>query len=439
MRPTTRLGAGSFRRQIVILTACVTAFAMALLALVLQLILADFASSTVDRVLEDRADAVASATISASTDTVVVPTADLDAGIVVYDAAGTLVAGASSERLRQDFEDLATSTTTVFRTVGDTDRVIGLPFTTAAGDSAVVVVAERLAPYEEAEFLALIASLATGTLATLAAAAIASYVTTRALRPVAVLASTAAQWSEHDLGRRFALGEPTNEITALAATLDTLLDKVSTAIHSEQRLTSELAHELRTPLTAVQGTADLALLDDDLSPEGREALEEISEAGHRMAATITALLEVARTEASMRDASSSSISAVVEDVLAALPADGPAVRVDVLDHRIAAPRSIAVRALAPLVANAFRFAHSRVSVSTSVGADGHLRVVVEDDGPGVLRDTEEIFRPGITTSGGSGAGLGLSIARRMARSVGGDIELTSRQAPTRFVLRLPSS
>jgi two-component system OmpR family sensor kinase len=438
VRLPLRIAPGSFRRQIILLTAGATALAMLVLTVVLQLILADLTKGNVDRVLEDRADAVASSAISASTtQELVVPSADLDPGIVVYDSTGHAVVGVAAPHLQETYDQLAASTSTQFRNVGSTVRIIATPFTTEGGSRAVVVVSERLEPYEEAERYALIVSLITGALATAAAAGIAASVTTRALKPVALLAKAATDWSEHDLSRRFALGSPTNEITALAATLDTLLDRVTAAIRAEQRLTSELAHELRTPLTVVQGTADLALMQDELSPAMRETLEEISEASRRMSTTITTLLDVARSEASLMDAASCSIADVVRDVLASLPQDALTVRVDLVDQRVAAPETIMMRALTPVVANAIRFAHGQVVITSVAGTIGALDVVVEDDGPGVDGDTERIFEAGLTTSGGSGAGLGLTIARRMARSVGGDLEVAQAHTPTRLVLRVP--
>lgn len=428
---------GSFRRQIVVLTTCVTAFAMVVLTVVLQLILASLSASTVDRVLEDRADAVVGSAIAATTGaTLDVPNAELDSGVVVYDAAGTAVVGIAAAPLQDAYTALSTAGATTFRTQGAT-RMIAEPFTTTSGATGVVVVSERLSPYEEAERYALIVSLATGALSTAAAAAIAAWVTSRALQPVAVLARTAADWSEHDLTRRFELGAPTNELTALAGILDTLLDKVSTAIRSEQRLTSELAHELRTPLTAVQATADLALLDEDLSPDARESMEDIAGAARRMATTITTLLDVARTEASQLAASSCSLADVVEDVLRNVPHDGLEVEVSVADHRVAAPAAILARALSPVLENAVRFAHHGVSISSPESTSGDVIVVIADDGPGVDVSAETIFLPGTTSAGGSGAGLGLALSRRMARSIGGDLELVKSQGPTRFELRLP--
>jgi len=427
---------GSFRRQIVVLTACVTAFAMVVLTVLVQLVLAAQTKRDVDRVLEDRADAVAGSTTSTSEDGALsVPDADLDRGVVVYNADGTLVAGLVPGELADAYADLSTTSTTQLRNVGDNRRVFARPFVTAAGANGVVIVDEVLTPYEEAEFYALIVSLTTGAIATAAAAALAAWVTTRALRPVTVLATTAADWSEHDLTRRFALGPPTNELTALAGTLDTLLDRVTAAIRSEQHLTSELAHELRTPLTTIQGNADLALMGNDLSPSAREYVNEISAASHRMTSTIATLLELARTERDVAESAVSSLIDVVDEVVQGTPTD-VAMDVGVPDLRLGMPHVLAVRTLAPVMANAARFATSAVRIY--VDPEGtSVNLVVEDDGPGVQGDFERIFEAGTTAGGGSGAGLGLALARRVARSCGGDVELTRAGNPTRFTVRLP--
>ena len=65
----------------------------------------------------------------------------------------------------------------------------------------------------------------------------------------------AAAWSEHDLDRRFELGEPYDELTRLAATLDALLDRLAASMRHEQRFTAELSHELRTPLARISAEA----------------------------------------------------------------------------------------------------------------------------------------------------------------------------------------
>jgi two-component system OmpR family sensor kinase len=348
------------------------------------------------------------------------------------------VAGSTPNSLREYYEDLSETGRVVIKNVSHGTRVWAQPFTTPDGVAGVVIVTERLGAYEEAERLALIVSLVTGGLTTAAAAGISAWATRRALRPVAEMASTATDWSEHDLGRRFGLGGPTNEITALAGTLDTLLDKVSLAIRSEQRLTSELAHELRTPLTTIRGRADLILLRNELPAAARVDLMEISAVCGRMSATIATLLELARTETSMVDASQSSMAEILAEIHQESDSSSVSFTVEPTEARVAVPKTLGVRAIAPVVENALRFARTSVRLVPRT-SDGAVELVVEDDGPGVdSGEPDAPFEPGIRSTGGGGSGLGLALSRRILRSVGGDVKLVeSTGSRTRFVIILP--
>lgn len=432
-RPT-----GSFRRQLIALSAAVTAVASVLLTLLVQLLLSQTSANTVSQVLQDRGDSVVSSIRAASSGPdIVVPDADLEAGVAVYDGSGVLVGGSAPSALAEVYDDLSTATeATLSDEIDDRDRVRAQPFTLASGVSGVVVVTERLEPYEEAERYALLVSAITGLLAVLASGMLAAWVSRRALRPVLDMATTASEWSERDLTRRFDLGAPTNEITALGGTLDGLLDKVSAAIRSEQRLTSELAHELRTPLTAVQGTADLMTLRPDLDPELREDLDEILAGTHRMADTITGLLELARSSSGMVEATASRLRGALEHVLELHPSvvlDVPAS----VDVTVGLPEVLVVRAIGPVVENAVRVAE-HVTVSLVPARPGHVAIAVDDDGPGVAPDEGElIFEAGHTRGDHAGSGLGLPLARRIARSAGGDVRLERQEHGSRFVIELP--
>jgi two-component system OmpR family sensor kinase len=433
----------SFRRQIVVLTAAITAVGMLLLSLVLQIGLARITSNDVDRVLEDRALSVVTS-IQANSDpgAITVPDPILGPGVAVFDESAELVAGSIPPSLLEYYEDLAATTTPAQEDVGGPSSVRAEPFITSEGARGVVVVTESLQPYEEAESLALIASLVTGGIATAVAAGIAGWATRRALRPVAEMASTASDWSEHDLGRRFAPGPPRNEISALAGTLDTLLDKVSSTIRSEQRLTSELAHELRTPLTSIQGTADLILMREGplLGPRIRADLVEISASSRHMGATISTLLDLARSAASVTAAATCGLLEVVGEVVDHALADAVRITVYVDDHRLALPHALAVRTLSPVVENAIQFARETVSLRSRL-IDGSVELLVQDDGPGVdAVAADDIFQPGRTSETGAGAGLGLAISRRIARSAGGDVHVVTADVGSdggRFVVRLP--
>jgi signal transduction histidine kinase len=106
------------------------------------------------------------------------------------------------------------------------------------------------------------------------------------------------------------------------------------------------------------------------------------------------------------------------------------------------PAALLERIVAPLVDNALRYARGRVAIRVSPRPDG-TRVAVVDDGPGVpAAFTSPHFPPGRRADpedGHGGAGLGLPLARRLARSAGGDVTHDAEHTPgARFVVSLPA-
>jgi signal transduction histidine kinase len=255
-----------------------------------------------------------------------------------------------------------------------------------------------------------------------------------ALRPVAQMTTRAEDWGAHDLDRRFDLGPPRDELTGLAATLDGLLARIAASRRHEQRFASEVAHELRTPIAVLRGRAELALAarGAGAGPEREAALRAVVEDATRVDRAIDTLMAVARREI---DPASGSVDleAIVADV------DGA----EVVVHGPLPPAEgepeVVRRALAPLIDNARRYARERVVLELSAGR-GRVRVAVRDDGPGLEPAlADRAFDPGMRgdRDSGNGAGLGLPLARRMARSCGGDV--TSGPGPGGcFVLELPA-
>jgi signal transduction histidine kinase len=301
-----------------------------------------------------------------------------------------------------------------------------------------VVVTASLAPYERTESVALVASIVLAAITIVAVAGVARWLLGAALRPVGQMTADAAAWSERDLDRRFHLGPPDDELTLLAATLDGLLDRLAAGIRREQRLSSELSHELRTPLAKISTQAQLL--------DGPEA-ELIARAAEEMRDVIDSLMAAARAEA---DGLRGSVD-LAEVARSAVDAIRPAAQergVELEVHgepgaRAAAEEKLVERMLAPLLQNASRFARARASVS--VTRKGSLtEVSIEDDGPGVAPGEElDIFEPGhrgrATDGTHEGAGLGLALARRLARSAGGDVVADPAAPGGRFVVRLPSA
>jgi len=332
--------------------------------------------------------------------------------------------------------------------VGSADtRLLAVPVMRAGRRLGTVVVGASLAPYERTERVALVASLILAAITVLAVAGIARWLLGAALRPVGQMTSEAAAWSETDLDRRFGLGPPTDELTRLAATLDGLLDRLAAGMRRERRLSSELSHELRTPLAKISTQAQLLARSRELPSDLRDEADAIVRAAVEMSDVIDVLMAAARAEAHGAGESSDLATAARAAIEAARTgACGRGLELELRGDagvRAAAEPKLVERLLAPLLDNACRLARSRASLSLD-RRGAWAEVVVEDDGPGVAPGEElEIFEPGrrgrAAGDAHAGAGLGLALARRLARSAGGDVTADPGASGGRFVVRLPAA
>jgi signal transduction histidine kinase len=290
-----------------------------------------------------------------------------------------------------------------------------------------VVVGLSVEPLERVQVEVLIGSLAVAALVLLAGGLAIRRAVDGALRPVAEMTASAEDWGAHDLDRRFGLGAPRDELTGLAATLDGLLARIAASRRHEQRFTSEMAHELRTPIAGLRARAELALGGSDA--ERDDALRAVIAQAERLDGAIDALLAVARQELSPGGAVDlAALAREVDDADVSAPPDLPAAEGE---------PEVVRRALAPLVDNARRRGAVRLELSAG---DGLVRIAVRDDGPGLDPALgERAFDPGVRgpDAGGDGAGLGLPLARRLARSCGGDVVAGPGPGGC-FVLELPA-
>jgi signal transduction histidine kinase len=222
---------------------------------------------------------------------------------------------------------------------------------------------------------------------------------------------------------------------------------LSASLRHEQRFSAEIAHELRTPLAALRAETELALAHDLSEGETRESLGTVLRHADRMTAVIETLLVAAERDADSRrgtvDAREAAVAARETcDTLAAergvtLDVNGSNAPIEV-----DADRQLTTQILVPIVENAVRYGRSRVRLDIARDG-GTVRFTVEDDGPGVAVDElDAVFEPGMrgtAAAGSSGAGLGLPLARRLARLAGGEVEAVGDSGGGRFVVRLPAS
>lgn len=333
-----------------------------------------------------------------------------------------------------------------FVSAGASDtRLYAVPIVGARRRLGTLVVGASQVPYERTAHTALAGSLIFVALV-LALLGLAAYgVIGGALRPVARMTSAAAEWGEHDIERRFAFGPPRDELTRLAATFDGLLDRLAASLRREQRFSAELSHELRTPLAKVLAETELALRRERSSAQYREALQAVRRAAGQLDRTLETLLLAARADADLGRGSGDATQAAsrAAEAGAALASErGVQVSLEPppAGLRVSADVDLVERVLAPLVENACRHGARRVTLSVAA-QDGAVEFVVRDDGPGVPEaERERIFEPGVGGGEpGGGAGLGLALARRLARATGGDVVCLPSSEGGAFRARLPSA
>ena len=429
-------------------TAIVSAVAMAAMIGTVVLALSAVTRNSVRSTLDDRFDVISSAVAASGKDpasAIETPDDAIDDTTWLYSSTGSEIDGPHATDRVQSVADGLARVTTRTRIDRGERQFLAAPVTIGANAKApgVLIVSASLEPYESTRTEIIIGLALLGLLVTAGATGIAAWTVSRSLEPVESMAALAQDWSEQQLDARFDDRDADDEINHLGRTLNVLLDRVAGALRGEQRLTSELAHELRTPLTAIRGEAELAAMGS-VDRDTRERLERVVTLTDRMSETISALLDIARSSAT-HSGRTTTVAAVVRDATEHRPS--PPDRLQVLvttgacdDIELAATTEIAVRALAPLLDNAVRHARTRVDVTADL-QDRNVTVTVSDDGPGLPDgDPERLFVAGVRSGDGGhagGAGLGLSLARRAARSLGGDVTVASTVAPTSFALSLP--
>jgi signal transduction histidine kinase len=215
---------------------------------------------------------------------------------------------------------------------------------------------------------------------------------------------------------------------------------------------SLVSHELRSPMAAVIGAA--RTLQDrwrSLSPEQREAfLALIADETNRLAALIGDVLDTSRIEAGTFSYSFTDVDLgrLVEDAVssASIGQDEVRVRANVAGPvpPVRGDRERLRQIVTNLIDNAIKYSPGGDEVEVTVrSANGSVRVVVSDHGPGIPRDQQRLIfekfgRAEVPGSSKPGTGLGLFIARSIAEAHGGTLEVRSTpEAGATFVLTLP--
>lgn len=263
-------------------------------------------------------------------------------------------------------------------------------------------------------------------------------------KPVDRIVDVADQIADGRTDLRMRPSDPATEVGRMAAAMDRVVaaleDALETARREERRsreFLADAAHQLRTPVAGLRATAETLLTT--VSPDEREQLlEAVAREADRIGRLVNSLLAMARLDRPDR------IDQQSVDLVALLRAeiDHQASLAPELTFELDAPStSMAVvgdqmwlrAAVGNLLDNARRHARGHVDIGLH-HVDGTTVVTVGDDGPGIPAGKEHHVFERFVSLEGDGSGLGLPIARAIARAHEGSLELTDG----RFQLRLPT-
>ncbi len=319
-------------------------------------------------------------------------------------------------------------------TLGGVDTLyLVVPMRTGSRSYGTMIVAANLSQLHSDQYRVLVLVVGEALIALVGAVAGAYLLLRRLLRNVGRITTTAASIESGELDRRLGDQGTDDEVGQLAATFDSMLDRLEAAMTVQRRLLSDVSHQLRTPLTVARGHLEVLGRQSSVSlPEVQETSALVIDEVDHMRALVERLLLLGRAlEPDFLEVEHLDLRTFLSDLFEAAqvlaPREWSLVPVPdlVLDVDVAKLRG----AMLNLIDNAVK----ATGPSDTIRITAHLEpdrssvaLTVEDSGPGIPDDQlvsvlERFGRHG--SADREGSGLGLAIVGAVAEAHGGAFEL----------------
>ncbi|GGW86601.1 sensor histidine kinase [Streptomyces noursei] len=285
---------------------------------------------------------------------------------------------------------------------------------------------------------------AVGGAGVLLAAGLGYWVSRTGLAPVARLTATAERIAttrdpRHRIDLPSGPSGHEDELTRLAASFNTMLGELEQSVTAQRRLVADASHELRTPLTALRTNAELLARADRLTDAQRDrASGALTRQLREVTTLVNDLIELARDEEPRPLLEQVRPATLLEHAVAAAREHWPDVAFtlhiapEAADTTLPGVPARLTRLLSNLLDNAAKFSPPGGPVEAELTpVAGELHLTVRDHGPGIAADdlpyVFDRFYRAQAARALPGSGLGLAMARQIARAHGA--ELTAEQAP----------
>ncbi|MFJ8201431.1 sensor histidine kinase [Streptomyces sp. NPDC096152] len=261
----------------------------------------------------------------------------------------------------------------------------------------------------------------------------------RVLSPLGRITRTARAVAGSDLSRRIELDGPDDELKELADTFDEMLERLQRAFTAQQRFVGNASHELRTPLAINRTLLEVHLSDPNAPVELQQLGKTLLATNERSEQLVEGLLLLARSENQIVERKPVDLAEVASQAVDQVHGEAEAKGVEIRGERkpaVVQGNGVLLERIAlNLVQNAVRYNVPEggwVEVTTDV-QHGQAVLVVANTGPVVpAYEIDNLFEPfrrlrTERTGSDKGVGLGLSIARSVARAHGGHISARPRE------------
>jgi signal transduction histidine kinase len=269
--------------------------------------------------------------------------------------------------------------------------------------------------------------LAAFLLMTVTAAGLTLWAVRRLTAPVRTLAA-AAEALGRDVNAPPLPEDGPSEVATAAAAFNTMAARIRRFVEDRTELLTAIGHDLRTPITRLKLRAEFV---EDEEQRGK-MLADLEDLEAMVSATLAFGRDVRSGESVVSLDLAELLRTVLDEAGDAWPEAAPRLAYEGPPHLTVQARPLALkRALANLVANAVAYGGS-ARVRLLPPRSGLVTIEVEDEGPGIpLGELERIFEPFYRGEPSrnretGGVGLGLPIARNIARAHGGDVTLSNR-------------
>ena len=316
------------------------------------------------------------------------------------------------------------------RTPASSYRVLIVPLQGGSQHGALVHVIDlKVAESQLRRTMAFYAAAAVFTVALVTG--LAWFAVERLLRPIEQLRRATESIGEDDLTTRVPV-KGRDDLTALAAAVNRMLDRVQTSVEAQRNLLDDVGHELRTPIAVVRGHLELT---DPADPEDVRqtqllAMDELDRMGMLVGDLILLAKSIQSDFVTPLDTDVAELTELVFDKSLALGERRWKMESTAFTRAMIDPTRV-TQAWLQLVANAVKYSEhcSTVSLGSAV-RDGHLLMWVRDEGIGIAPEDIDLVRQRFKRTTGaqeiaSGTGLGLSIVETIVAAHGGRLDIRS--------------